>query len=558
MNLVNNLRSLYTRVQNRADLQSQRERILFNLLVGMSVLGLLLLGVYSNLAIREQRWLTLAIFSVIYLWTLSVTIFKSLPYLVRAGSLLSIIYALGLITLFQDGLQGNARVYLFGFTIITGILLGIRGGAAALTLSVSTLIAGYYLFRANVVELPPINPTDLDNFPFWAVAVTAFTVTGVITTISVVFLLKSLETSLHKEKALADALEKEHDALEINIQERTQDLERRIRQIHTTAEITRVINALLEPQDLLQKVVDLLKERFDLYYAGVFLLDSTGEFAVLKAGTGDAGKRMIAEGHRLAVGGASMIGWTTANKQARIALDVGAEAVRFSNPHLPLTRSELALPMIVGDRILGALTVQSSLPEAFDQNDITILQGMADGLATALENARLYTQSQANLHDIQTLHHQYLVKAWKDITASEQELQYTFENAEQLDPEISENVAVPITLRGQVIGQLQLEGQKAPLSPEEMMYVEAITSEAAAALENVRLLGETQRLAEKERMVSEIAVKIRSSTNVDTVLQTTLQEAARALRATGGSITLDAGIQEVDQPGGNGPSRIES
>jgi signal transduction histidine kinase len=140
--------------------------------------------------------------------------------------------------------------------------------------------------------------------------------------------------------------------------------------------------------------VDIICDEFGFYYAGVFLLDETGEWAILRAGRGAAGAAMVAEGHKLAVGGNSMVGAATSQRQARIALDVGAEAVFFKNPYLPRTRSEMALPLTVGGEVIGALTVQSVEEAAFTQEDVATLQLMADQLAVAIKNSRLHSSNQ--------------------------------------------------------------------------------------------------------------------------------------------------------------------
>jgi GAF domain-containing protein len=140
--------------------------------------------------------------------------------------------------------------------------------------------------------------------------------------------------------------------------------------------------------------VNLIRDRFDFYYVGLFLLDETGRWAVLWAGTGQPGRQMLKQGHKLEVGGTSMVGWCTANAQARIALDVGEETVRFDNPLLPETRSEMALPLISRGRVIGALTVQSTEAQAFSEEDIAVLQTMADQIANAIENARLFEETQ--------------------------------------------------------------------------------------------------------------------------------------------------------------------
>jgi len=169
--------------------------------------------------------------------------------------------------------------------------------------------------------------------------------------------------------------------------------ERRADLLHAGAQVSRNIISILDPNELLQKTVDIICEEFGFYYAGVFLLDEEDEWAVLRSGRGDAGTAMVSDGHKLKVGGLSMIGAATGRNQALIALDVGEEPVHFKNPHLPLTRSEMALPLAVGDKVIGALTVQSVEEAAFTKDDITALQAMADQLAIAIHNARLYSQN---------------------------------------------------------------------------------------------------------------------------------------------------------------------
>ncbi len=174
----------------------------------------------------------------------------------------------------------------------------------------------------------------------------------------------------------------------------TNDIQRHITLLKASARAAKNITTILDPYELFQRTVDIICEEFGFYYAGVFLLDDLKQHAVLKAGRADAGKAMINEAHKLAVGGNSMIGASIANREGRIALDVGAEAVFFENPHLPKTRSEMALPLIVGDDVIGALTVQSIEEAAFHEEDIAALQTMADQLAIAIQNSNLHRQAE--------------------------------------------------------------------------------------------------------------------------------------------------------------------
>ncbi len=174
----------------------------------------------------------------------------------------------------------------------------------------------------------------------------------------------------------------------------TTDAQRQTTLLKAAARAAKNITTILDPQVLFERTVDIICDEFGFYYAGVFLVDDVGQNAVLKAGRGEAGRTMIQGEHKLAIGGNSMIGASIANKQGRIALDVGAEAVFFENPHLPKTRSEMALPLIVGEDVIGALTVQSTEEAAFHEEDIAALQTMADQLAIAFQNSKLHKQAE--------------------------------------------------------------------------------------------------------------------------------------------------------------------
>lgn len=172
------------------------------------------------------------------------------------------------------------------------------------------------------------------------------------------------------------------------LQEANAALQRRAILLQASAEVGRAITSILDVDELLRRTVDLIRDRFGFYHAGIFLLDEKGEWAVLREATGEAGEQMKARGHRLRVEETSMVGWTALHRRPRIALDVGEDAVHFDNPLLPYTRSEVTLPLMVGNRLLGVLDVQSTEEAAFDEDDVRTLQSMADQIAVALENAR--------------------------------------------------------------------------------------------------------------------------------------------------------------------------
>jgi len=203
---------------------------------------------------------------------------------------------------------------------------------------------------------------------------------------------------------MAERLQTSYARLEQQVAERTRALQeanyalqRRAIHLEASTEIARAITSIFDINQLLRRTVDLIRDHFGFYHAGIFLLDETGEWAVLQEATGEAGARMKAQSHRLRLEDTSMVGWTALHRQPRIALDVGEDAVHFANPLLPYTRSEVTLPLMVGGRLLGVLDVQSTEEAAFDEDDVRTLQSMADQIAIAIENARRVSEEAALL-----------------------------------------------------------------------------------------------------------------------------------------------------------------
>jgi GAF domain-containing protein len=491
-----------------------RKRLLSALLVGASLSGIL--GFASYLFMDGGTVISLSIYGAANLVLILLALLRKLPYKARAIGLLAIVYLVSVTALTSTGLSGSGRVFLLVIPLISSVLLGSNGGISGLILSILTIIL--------VGLLMPGEET-------WFYSSINFMLVSAVATLTLIILVQQLEQSLKARKSMLDQMAGERDQLEQRVFERTQVLERRLGQIYTAAEISRAISAVLDRQALLQQVVDLVQQRFELYYVGVFLVDEQQEYAVLQAGTGEAGQKMLAEGHRLKIGDTSMVGWAVAHKEPRIAFDVGSEAVHFRNPHLPMTLSEMALPLVSGPRVLGALTIQSGQPDAFDQDDITVLKAIADTLATALENADLFRELETRLQEIRSLQAQYLTQAWTEVPRQHGELSYTYK-ASQLKDQVENPAGVefPLSLRGQPIGQLTVQAGQEGLSEEDLAFIEAVTTEAAIALENARLLEENQRRAQQEHLLAEISARAQQYMDLDMVLKTAAQEVRQVLK----------------------------
>ncbi len=352
--------------------------------------------------------------------------------------------------------------------------------------------------------------------------------------------------------------------LEARVAERTTELEtargqseERARDLETISDVARVISGEQKLDVLLPLIANLVTEKFKHYHTGIFLLDPNRQYAVLQAASSEGGKRMLKRGHLLEVGQTGIVGFVAETGQPRIALDVGTDAVYFNNPDLPSTRSEIALPLNVRGQTIGVLDVQSVEQGIFTTDDLNILTVLADQVAIAIENARLFGQTEQALTEVQAVYRQYISQEWRDIAGRSEHLSYhhSAQGGGRVDPEIqvpqmrealkkgesvvdatdasagSATFAVPVKLRNQVIGVINVQAVKQgrDWSVDEIGMVQAISERLALALENARLFEETTRRAELERLSAELAGKIGSSIHLESILQTTAQELSRVL-----------------------------
>lgn len=552
-----------------------REHLLTTLLRGASALGAPALAIALLGIARGGNWLLGGFYVSVYIILLIAT-FTRMRHRWRASVFLLIIYGLGASLLLEYGLSGNGRLYLYAFTITTLLLLSLRASLAALVISLITIGGtGWLMSTGTLGVATPANEAALSADGLtWATGVVIFLLLTVIVLRGLTLLKSEFVSTRYREQGVLEELQREREQLEQRVVERTKLIERRTTQIVTGAEVARAASAELNPDELLRQAVNLIRERFELYYVGAFLVDETGRYAVLRAGTGEAGQTMLANRHRLEVGGNSMIGRAVSEGQARLALDVGFEGIRFNNPVLPNTRSEMALPLIARDHVLGAVTIQSDQPEAFSPEDIVSLQGMTDSIAIALDNAHLFQEAQSALAEVTTLHQRYLSQAWANfakIQSDKEGRMPTFAYAnntliqggavdlpgiekvvETQAPivtadEYFSTVTVPLKLRDQIIGAISVEAEESDhvWEPGEVALIEAAAEQAALALENARLieeaetaLAEARRLAAREQTVNIISDKIRRLPDVDSILSTALVELGKTLRAGKGMVRL--------------------
>jgi GAF domain-containing protein len=589
-------------------LEQWRLQVLNGMLRGMLVFGAFALvgsGIIPTL--QTNRIDLLVGYVVAYAVLVFVTFMHRLGFVLRAGVLLLLLYVLGTLDFSVAGLGGDGRIFLFAFITITTVLFDLRRGIGALVLSLLTMAIVAWLLITGQWVIPLQIEASSANLTDWISESIVLLLLSTSVIISVAYLLQGLERSLAASRQMVRELQEHQGNLEQLVKERTVNLERRAVQLQAAAEVARDATAARGLDDLLNRAVDLVRDRFGFYHAGIFLVDDRGDYAVLRAATGEAGRQMLERGHKLKVGEVGIVGYVTGSGQSHVALDIGADAVHFENPVLPDTRSEMALPLKVGERVIGALDVQSTRESAFDDDDVAVLQTMADQLAVAIQNARLLREMQQTVRELEAAYGRYTQESWHTFVQSAgRSYGYRYRNSgvepitgqrpeayeasrrsqtvltsiprSESTDKPAENgngsegsasaprpagashlcradrcrqggLAVPLKLRDQVIGVVNLRFEDEAISPDTVSLVEEAADRLALVLENARLVQEAQGLALREQQINLISARARSSMNLEAILQNTVRELGRALGASRAFIQLGfEGHQETPAP----------
>jgi GAF domain-containing protein len=374
-------------------------------------------------------------------------------------------------------------------------------------------------------------------------------------------------------------------------------------QFETAAEIARDISSSLDLDELLEKAVELIRSRFDFYHAAIFLKDLPGEFVVVREATGDAGAQLKRAGHKLGIGSKSVVGYVAGHGEPLVVNDTARDTTYYANPLLPETRAEAAMPLKVGDRIVGVLDVQSKQAYAFSDENLRTLQILADQLAIAVINTELFAETQEHLAQHRLLHHitttaasgttldealQSAVnglqvtlggdrvsilltdreKKMLEVRAAVGYASDVFDlripmgsgitgwaaehrralrvNNVGLDtryiegsPNTRSELAIPLLYRSELLGVLNVESEHLSAYAEnDEELLGTLGGSLAAIIANARLLEQIRAQAERERVLFDISDKIRRTTDMETILTTTVSELTRAVGASSAKINI--------------------
>jgi GAF domain-containing protein len=550
------------------EIQRRRTVLLDHLLLTAIVGGVvamvsLYIGMPQAMSVLE-RLVEMAPFLASWLVTLIAWAWRGLSYHPRALILLSLTYVLGIIIFARGGLPGSGRVWLLLLPAVAPVLLGPRWGIAAGAVSALT-----YAFFTVAISQKWVVPQVHENLTALAPLLSeggAFLLVAVILTL----ILWSFSRSWLQALAGADAANRRLQAQTRELEETNERLRRQTSQLQATAEIARAGSSTLDPDKLLTEAVKRIQAEFSpmgVHCVGLFLLDEAQRSAVLRAASGEAGQSLLSMGYAVELDETSTVGRCITHRQACTALDVGEETAQSETLTTPRACSEIALPLRSRGRVLGALSVQSTQEPTLSEADIAVLQAIADQVAVAIDNAVLFSQTEAALEELQAVQRRYQAQAWREFLSTKPTAQvdYTQPGAERGDeaflgevrraarvhgrtvatsspPQGTDGRAaapqaalvVPLKLWGQVIGTMTLHttDQRYRWTAEGIALTEAVAEQATLTVENLRLMDETQRRAARERLTREITDKMRRATSVEDIVQTAADELFDALGAS--------------------------
>jgi GAF domain-containing protein len=566
----------------KSELQHRRTVFLEHFLRTTTVAGFLaVIAFYLSLPremallerVSQVVWFLAAWLIVVVTW-----LWRGLGYRTRTWIAMVLTYALGIFIFVRGDLPGSGRVWLLLPPALALILLGIESGLWSAGVSLLIYVVFAVLFSQG--WLAPLAPLEeFGAVGAWVGEGVSFVLVGAV----LVLLLTSFSRGWLDALARADSTNEQ-------LQMRTKELVETANQLRATAAISQVCSSTLELDTLLAEVVERIQREFEhvgVYYVELFLLDQSGsdgigQFAVLKAATGSIGQHFLEQEHKVALDRTTAVGRSLVYRKSVLAPSAEEGVVLLDNPLLDRTRTEIALPMNSRGRILGALSVQSTHEAAFDEDDVSVLQTMAEQIAVAFDNAHLFAQTGAALREMESAQRRYLTEAWREFLNVEAVNRVDYVKpgvevgkgdalrearqaavahrrtvategvsgeSEDGSPTSGAVLAVPLKLRGQVVGTLSLHETQSrrTWTSEEMALAEAVAEQVALTVDNLRLMDETQRRAAQERLIGEVTAHMRETLDVDTVLQVAAREIHRALGLRDVTIQLAADADRTVQ-----------
>ncbi len=536
-----------------------KSTLLQNYLSGSIILGTAIFFINLFIAIQQKDLAVGILSSLLFLILFIITFTKSIRFSIRSILLASLYIAVGVISLISSGINANAILYFFISILLLGILL--PGTAWIFGLIFEGLLVSLlgFFIQFDIIQLNTFFTTS-NTLLNWFTTITITLFASFVLVAPLAQYLKKLQIEKNEILKKANVFLEANKGLSEKVEVLENESDKQRSKMIAIRQITRDITQQTNLQVMLTEAAELICNQFGFSYTGIFLADEKYEYADLIAGSGQAGKQMIEQGHRLRIREEGIVGYVVSRGETRLALDVGVDSVHKLNPLLPDTRSEIGIPLKIANKVFGALDIQSEKESAFSQDDVDLLQSLADQLALIIAKTQQINNLESEMNDLRFGIGESVRGVWRShLQGSRKTLAYKYSNNQLMEDESvpllesgnAQNtkstvesagegsiLTVPIKLREQLLGVIKLNynGKKVP--PKLVNLVTTATERLSVALENARLLETIQQRAEREHTVGEISSKVRSAQTVENILQTAASELGKTLGVNEVSIQL--------------------
>jgi len=357
--------------------------------------------------------------------TLVTAILIKMPYLAKAYIFIALPFILGVSSLSETGIRGDVLFFFLAFVAFSALLIGHRVGIATIIISELSLTIMGYLLLSNYYSLSD-KQALVDDITGWLSAGFSFLLISSVVMVGLRMVQEGYDQSKSNVEKMVVALRESQLEMEKRVVERTQELTHKTEQLNASTHVVHEIASMQDLDDLLNRTVNLISEQFGFYHTAVYLMNIRGDYVVLQAASSEGGKQLMDRGYRLRVGTEGIVGSVAAEKRSHLAFDVGDDAVYFDVPELAETRSELSLPLIVRNKVIGVLDMQSSETRAFRYDEVELFQTMADQIAATIENTRLLTESQLVISQLDVILNEETRQSWiTEVTSKSPAFQYS-------------------------------------------------------------------------------------------------------------------------------------
>ncbi len=533
--------------------------LLQNFLNGALILGTVIFFINLFIAIQKNDLMMGVLTSALFIVMFIVTFTKNIRFSIRSIVLSNLFIAVGIMSILSTGINANAVLYFFVAILLLGVLLPGSWWIAGfifegVIISVFGLFIQYGIIQLNSFFV--INNTIVN----WFITITITLFIAIVITSPLVQYLKKLNSQKLQNEKTTEDLNTSNETLNLRIASLESEADiQRSKQI-AARQLIREITQQTNLQKMMDDLVELFCTQFGYNFAGIYISDERNEYAILRAASGQIGKQLITQGHQLKIRDEGIVGYVIAHGETRLALDVEVDSVHIKNPLLPETRSEVGIPIRTSVKTIGAIDIQSNRESAFTQDEIDILQGIADQLAITISKTLQIDLLENEVLELRTGLGESVKGVWRThLQGSRKNLGYVYKNniltennelpslesanssletATVTYSEDRSELIVPIRLRDQVIGVINLNYSGKKIPSRLINLVNTATDRLAVALENARLLETIQERADREHTVAEISSKVRSAQSMESILQTAVMELSKTLGVSEVSIQL--------------------